>query len=209
MSQKIENARETLLQCGKEFLLRNRDGAAGKFQVRALTAQCGMASGTFYRYFDSKDDLTRQILQADWQKAMKTVDAVMQSDDTLYGKARAIYEEVSAFERNYRHSALELLSGAKENAAFKRDCFSVLQKKMRQFLRIEMQKGALALGGSPDIAAYLLIQLFSATARNPSMDFDDLWACMTFQDTSGAPCAGAKACRQPVTEEKSDAEQAE
>ena len=64
MAVKLENARESLMECGKDFLLQNRDGKAGKINVRDLTARCGMALGTFYHYFDSKDDLVRQIMNA-------------------------------------------------------------------------------------------------------------------------------------------------
>jgi hypothetical protein len=79
MAQKLENARGSLMKYGKNFLLQNRDGLAGRFNVRDLTSGCGMALGTFYRYFDSKDDLVRQIMMEDWMKIMRSIDSEIQS----------------------------------------------------------------------------------------------------------------------------------
>ena len=184
MSQKIENAREALMRCGREFLLRNPDGSAGKFHVRDLTAQCGMALGTFYHYFDSKDDLARQIVREDWLEGLRAIDAIMRSEDSLYGKVKRIYMQIGAFERAYRYSALNLFSPTEENRRFQAECFGLLQNQIRDFLQSEIEKHELQLAARPETAAYLLIQLFRATATNPDMSFEDLWMCMNFRDTS-------------------------
>lgn len=189
MSQKIENARELLMECGKDFLLKNPDGKAGKFNVRDLTAQCGMALGTFYHYFSSKDDLARQIIQEDWSKVIISIESAIQSDLSLYEKVKLIYMQVCAFERTYRYSALNLLSPTEENQRFQTNCFELLQNKIEALLTTEIEKNELQLAAKPDVAAYLLIQLFSATARNPRMSFEDLWMCMIFRDTS-TPSSG-------------------
>jgi AcrR family transcriptional regulator len=184
MSQKIENARALLMKCGKDFLMNNPDGKAGKFNVRDLTARCGMALGTFYHYFDSKDALVRLIVREDWLKALKVMDSVIASGYSLYRKVKLIYGQVLIFEQSYRYSALDLLSQTEENRRFQKECFELLQTKIRDFLAVEVEKNELHLKADPEIAAYLLIQLFSATAKNPEMDFDDLWMCMTFRDNS-------------------------
>ena len=63
-----------MMEYGREFLLHNQDGKAGRLNIRELTARCGMALGTFYRYFDSKDDLVRQIMMEDWLKVKENID---------------------------------------------------------------------------------------------------------------------------------------
>lgn len=89
MSQKIENAREKLMTSGRNFLLRNRDGKNGKFSVRDLTTECDMALGTFYRYFQSKDDLVRRILSEEWDRMIDSLNPIMQSDTTLFERSAA------------------------------------------------------------------------------------------------------------------------
>lgn len=186
MAVKLENARESLMECGKDFLLQNRDGRAGKFNVRDLTAQCGMALGTFYHYFDSKDDLVRQIMQEDWLEIMKNVDSITESDGSLYEKLKLIYNQICGFEQAYRYSALNQLSQTAENRKFKEKCMKDLQDKVSDFLSAEIDRNELELSAKIDAAAYLLIQLISAAARNPALSFNDLWQCMNFRDTSTA-----------------------
>ena len=76
MSQKIENAKQALTEQCRQFLLNNRDGSLGKFNVRELTAQCGMATGTFYHYFKNKDELVVQILGSDWDDIIADIKPV-------------------------------------------------------------------------------------------------------------------------------------
>jgi AcrR family transcriptional regulator len=184
MAVKLENARESLMECGKDFLLQNRDGKAGKINVRDLTARCGMALGTFYHYFDSKDDLVRQIMLEDWLEIMKNVDSIIESDGSLYEKLKFIYLQICGFEETYRYSSLNQLSQTAENRKFKEKCMKDLQDKISDFLSAEIDRNELQLSAKIDAASYLLIQLISAAARNPALSFNDLWQCMNFRDMS-------------------------
>ena len=184
MSQKIENAREKLMTSGRNFLLRNRDGKNGKFSVRDLTTECDMALGTFYRYFQSKDDLVRQILSEEWDKMIDSLDPIMQSDTTLFEKVRGIYEQIDEFESNYRFSAMGLLNSSAESLSFREQNMRKMYDKIEAFLQQEIDCGRLVLSADLKSASYLLVQLFISTGRNPAMSFEDLWACMTFRDTS-------------------------
>lgn len=184
MSQRIENAREKLMDAGRQYLLQNRDGGGEKFSVRAVTAQCDMALGTFYRYFESKDDLIQQILAAEWGAAIDALDPIIEGDAPLYEKVRGIYGQICTFEENYRYSAAALLNRSAENAAFRETHMQRMYDRIEQFLQHEIARGSLVLSADLSSASYLLVQLFIATGRNPKMDFDDLWACMIFRDTS-------------------------
>lgn len=187
MARKLKNARANLMTRGKQFLLDNTDGRYGKFNVRTLTSQCGMAAGTFYRYFQDKDDLVLQIMDEDWEQVLAAVDAGMQQELPLCEKLRGIYELVGVFERNYRYSAMGLLASTPEHLAHRQEKLERLYARIRQFLQLEIDRGNLQLNAKLDSAAYLLVQLFLATGKNPAMDFDELWNCMTFEDTSRTP----------------------
>jgi AcrR family transcriptional regulator len=189
MALKLENARESLMKCGKAFLLHNRDGKAGKFNIRELTVQCGMALGTFYHYFDSKDDLVRQNMLEDWLEIMEEVDSIVKSDDSFYGKLKFIYIQICDFEQTYRCSALNQLGQTAENRKFKTECMKNLQNKVSVFLTAEMERNRLQLSAKIDAAAYLLVRLIGAAARNPALSFDDLWNCMNFREISGRSSA--------------------
>ena len=175
------------MDCGRSFLMSNGSGEFGKLNIRDLTEACGIALGTFYRYFKSKDDLVLQILEEDWNEVLAGIDAAALENKTLYEKVRDMYEHISTFEKKYRYSAMSLFSATESNMAFREKNVQRLYDRLKLFLQYEMNDGSLELRADLDSAAYLLVQLIIATAKNPKMDFDDLWNCMTFQDRSGQP----------------------
>ena len=187
MAQRIENARQKLMERGRICLLGTETGQYGRLGIRELTADCGIALGTFYRYFKSKDDLVLQILKEDWDKMLARLDELMLADLSLYEKIRGMYEVVSDYERGYRYSAMQLFSANEENLAFREENMLRLYERIKALLKSEIDRGSLVLTADLDSAAYLLVELIIATAKNPRMDFDDLWRCMIFQDNSGLP----------------------
>ena len=189
MPQKIANAREKLMQRGKIFLLQNADGKQGKLSIRNLTAECGIALGTFYHYFSSKDDLVRQILWEDWQHVLGAIDESLRCGGTLYEKVHCLYDQLDGFEQTYRCSALALFSPTRENIDFREENLRLLYERVQVFLREEVEHGELKLYAETTSAAYLLVQLFLATSRNRDMDFDELWKCMNFQDGTAEQAA--------------------
>ena len=58
MQPKVENARKKLMTQGKKKLV--KDGYGG-IVIAELTAACGMAAGTFYNYFKSKEEVFQAI----------------------------------------------------------------------------------------------------------------------------------------------------
>lgn len=184
MSRKIDHAREDLMAAGRNFLLQNREGRLGRFNIRDITTECNMALGTFYRYFKSRDDLARQILADDWETVLNSVDTVLRGEGTLYEKVKFIYEQVSRYDNTYRLSAMELFAPTKENLKFMENVSARLTEKLKLFLQTELDRGDILLDARLDSAAYLLTQLFFVTGRNPAMDFEELWKCMNFKDLS-------------------------
>ena len=186
MSRRINNARPALMQQGRLFLMNNQDGRLGKFNLREFTAQCGMASGTFYRYFKSKDYFVIQIMESDLCDVMDEISGVSLREIPLYDKVKIIYEKVAEFERRYYLSAMSLLSPSQENMARRRRNEQLVYDLLSAFLKAEIERGELSLSADCDTAAYLLIQLFVAAARKPDIGFDELWRCMNFTDSTTA-----------------------
>jgi AcrR family transcriptional regulator len=191
MPQQIENAKEVLMSCGKKHMLSENSGKL--LNVRELTAECHMAVGTFYHYFNSKDDLIRQIMDADWTKIIDSMDPIIAGTLSLHDKVEAAYRMIAEFDSHYRSSALAQLTPSEENDLFREKGLRLLYDKIRLFLQSEINAGRIELSASPDSAAYLLVQLFLATGRNPAMDFEELWKCMTFYERS--VCRKQAACK--------------
>ncbi len=183
MSNPIDHAREKLMSCGKKRLIQNK-GKCGAFNLREITAESGIALGTFYNYFDSKDDFILQIMDADWEEILKTVGELASFDLSLYEKVKRIYFKISLFEQTYRYTAMSQLKPEEKNLAHIKRKEQEANILLKAFLQEEIDKGELGLEAKIDSAAYFLIQLLFAAGRNPEVDFDELWKCMNFRDTS-------------------------
>jgi AcrR family transcriptional regulator len=183
MPQKIENARERLLEKGKA-LLTDSSNTDGDLNIRDLTAACGMSPGTFYHYFKNKDDLERQILKRDWIQLLDSLEPVLYGKGHLYDKVRALYEKIDVFYSTYHYSVILRLDATEENLANWKENMDKVYAYVQSFLAFEVEKGELCLSADLDSAAYLLVQLMIATSRHPAMTFDQLWSCMNFRDAS-------------------------
>lgn len=172
MLRKIENGREKLLSCGKKALLKS---GYGGISISELTAQCGMATGTFYNYFKSKDAFVNQIVSDDWERLLKKVGRQMSRQERPYENVRFLYNCLTEFQRRYRFFATG--STIKNEAIIQNERLA-LQKLygiMSDKYRREADSGALEIGTTPENASYMIVQACMVAGRNPDMQFDDLW----------------------------------
>ena len=183
MPRKINNARSRLIVKAREFLIKNRNGENGKLDLRTLTGDCNIALGTFYHYFGSKDDLVKQVLEEDWNSILSDDMTFGNEEMSLHDKVRCMYDRIDEFDRNYRLSALEQLPASIENVEYRRKMSQKMVDRIALFLVKEIDSGRVKFKADVYNAAYLLMELFLATSRNPHMNFEELWECMNFQDT--------------------------
>jgi len=172
MLEKIENAREKLLARGKIILV--EEGYAG-LAISRLTAECGMAAGTFYNYFKSKDELIFQIMKGDWTLLLAQLKAKSTSPGNQYNNIRALYEGLAEFERTYRLMAFGPAIKKKHILQYERDEIGKLYDLITLKIKEEIEAGAVDPKTKPEKRAYLIVQLCMAAGRNPEITFDDLW----------------------------------
>ena len=177
MPPKIPDAREILLAGGKRALFRNGYGQYGKFSIRELAAECGMAVGTFYRYFRNKDDLARQVLETEWDEVLASLERIAVQDAPFHEKMQKMYANICEFIRNY-HYCLKLFKPTKVNTESRQRSLQKFYDRIRVFLQIAEERGEVHMQVGPDSAAFFLGQLFLVTAENPSMTFEALWNFM-------------------------------
>lgn len=172
MQPKVENARKKLMMHGKKTLLKS--GYSGVV-IAELTAECGMAAGTFYNYFKSKDDLVNQIISDDWAALLKKIDKQMAKPENRYENLHCLYECLVDFQRRYRFFATgsvikneKIIRNEQENL---QRLYDIMTKKIRQ----ETNSSMLNFGTTPESAAYMIVQCCMVAGRNPDMKFEDLW----------------------------------
>lgn len=86
----LEKAREVLFGQGYEALT-----------MRGVAGACGVAVGTVYNYFPSKDMLVASVTLEDWQKALGRM-AALPPADTAAGALEGVFRELMGFYDQYR-----------------------------------------------------------------------------------------------------------
>lgn len=186
MRQPIENARAKLMRRGKEIL--TKKGYAG-LNMKELAACCQMSTGSVYSYFEGKDDLVHQIMSRDWGRVISAVRRDADAEGSLKDHMAAISRELTRFVKTYHltcdgteHLSLDTAQAQKKN--MERMCAAV-----EVLLAQEQRRGEVPLSIEPKAAAYLLVHLFVAAARNQDITFDQIWACLALQNKDGHACS--------------------
>jgi AcrR family transcriptional regulator len=96
--KRIENLQETILQQAKQLMLQN---GYPMLTMREVAARCGIAVGTLYNYFPSKEALAGGIMLEDWHSILAEMKAGCTAASELTQALTALYEGVSRFSRQY------------------------------------------------------------------------------------------------------------
>lgn len=121
MRKKDETLHHTLLEFAREIV--NEQGPDA-LNIRALAKRAGVAIGTVYNYFESKDDILIAITEEYWRKALVELRNEIQAD-TFSEQLREIY----AFLRNrLADSAGMLMNSLRNVETAGRDRMSSMQK---------------------------------------------------------------------------------
>ena len=92
MPKIIENVREQLLAEAKKQI--SERGYANT-TIRSVAGECGLAVGTVYNYFKSKDMLIASFVADDWRVCVSTIEKCPVSDPEAF--LLCIYDGLNAF----------------------------------------------------------------------------------------------------------------
>lgn len=80
MRKKDDTLRDTLLVLAREVA--DREGI-GAVNIRSIAKKAGVATGTVYNYFSSKEDILLALTEEYWKDALKEMDAAVSSGSFL------------------------------------------------------------------------------------------------------------------------------
>ncbi len=69
--------------------------------IRAVAVGCGLAVGTVYNYFPSKEALLAEYLLIDWRQCIASIQSVSETAATAEPVARCICDELGRFSRSH------------------------------------------------------------------------------------------------------------
>lgn len=137
MPKILDSMREQLLTAARRQI---ESCGYAKTTIRSVAAECGIAVGTVYNYFPSKDMLIATFLSEDWLACIEAI-AAHGSDDAKT-HLRRIYDALRGFSQ--RHNAL--FSDADAEKTYQR-AFGTRHRQLRDQLAGLIQP---MCGGDPD-----------------------------------------------------------
>ncbi len=98
MPKIIENARELILETSEKLLF--QAGYNG-FTIRKVARRCGIAPGTIFNYFASKETLIAAIMAKDWADFLAEIKKECNLAKDIAAGVSAIYKGIESFSGKY------------------------------------------------------------------------------------------------------------
>jgi len=99
MPKVLENVKDKLMQQAKKQVLENGYSATS---IRSVAKACGIAAGTVYNYFPSKDLMVASFMSADWHLSVAAMKTKSQTEQDPLKVLQIIYQELCSFIEIYQ-----------------------------------------------------------------------------------------------------------
>lgn len=95
MPKTLTNVKEDIMAVTRQMI---KESGYSELNIRNIAARCGVAVGTVYNYFSSKDEIITEILLTEWNLMLRRID--QSSRTTAYSPVEmleVIYNELNSF----------------------------------------------------------------------------------------------------------------
>ncbi len=99
MPRIIKGLHESILTAVRTRLL-TEDGVPAPMTIRDISDECGIAVGTIYNYFDSKEDMVASVMLEDWKEMCSGLEKKLPKQEREDG-IRMVYEGVRDFSKKF------------------------------------------------------------------------------------------------------------
>lgn len=93
----IINIKEDILMVTRQLL---QEKGYEKLNMRTIAAKCGIATGTLYNYYKSKQEIVCEVLRVEWSMMLRRIDQATKSNSCLMNKLEIIYDELGILMNN-------------------------------------------------------------------------------------------------------------
>jgi AcrR family transcriptional regulator len=94
MPKIIKDAKETIVREARALL---SESNAAKLNMRTLAESAGIAAGTLYNYFPSKEDLIVAVIKEDWEKMLSAAEKRLSSASSAIKGLEIIFDAISQY----------------------------------------------------------------------------------------------------------------
>ena len=99
MPKLIKDAKESILREAKRLLIEN---GFASLNMRTVASNAGIASGTLYNYFPSKDHIVVSVMLEDWNAALRQMEAEIPNATTAIEGLEIVFQKIQSFSETYR-----------------------------------------------------------------------------------------------------------
>ena len=111
MPKIVENLRDRAIQEARRILTASEHTT---FTMRGVAAACGVAAGTLYNYFPSKEYLIGCVVLEDWQAAVEEMTALARGAPTIEQGVERLYTAMCRFVEAHRYLTAFDIRGGKD-----------------------------------------------------------------------------------------------
>lgn len=171
MPKILENIKEMLITEGRTLLLAK---SYKDFNIRELSKIVGIGIGTFYNYFNNKEELAIEIFMTDWKKVLVHLDKLKTTDIPFYDKLNYLYQDLQSFLNCYLPIFYEI---AFINGSFNRDAgyMHLIYEKLEELIDIEKQNGNIHTNLSSIKLSKFIFTNLSSLCKDQYITFDEFY----------------------------------
>lgn len=95
MPKTLTNVKEDILAVTRQMI---KENGYSELNIRNIASRCGVATGTVYNYYSSKDEIITEILLTEWKLMLRRIDQNSKtSTSPLIERLETIYKELNSF----------------------------------------------------------------------------------------------------------------
>lgn len=178
MPKIISNLKEELMIKGKDILVNKGYNA---LNIRDLAKNCNIGIGTFYNYYQNKDEIVRAIIKTDWEKIVRETHVkILNSNEEFKEKLYTIYDGIYRFLSNYLDTFMVMVSaGGKKHRSDK--ILIPYENILKDILVLHKEKGDISYDISDEKLAKLILNNIIYICRDKSITFDDFYLSLNIR----------------------------
>lgn len=97
MPKNLNNVKEDILLVTRQLL---KDTGYSNLSIRKIATECGVALGTVYNYYSSKNEIIAEILNNEWNLMLRRIDQSAKTSLKVIDKLEIMFNELNYFMNN-------------------------------------------------------------------------------------------------------------
>ena len=165
MPKIIDNPMQTILDHAKEII--RIEGYMG-LNIRKVAESSGLAIGTIYNYFPTKNDLVARIMTDYWEEYFVVFRKIEEQDTDFYHKLREIFSQLDLFVNRFHETWVKVnteIEYTEDGLQRKKNFTERLIRKMESLILGEIKNNPAIHANidAPDFARFIILNFITMT----------------------------------------------